>query len=446
MLTPGQVVAGRYAIGSRARAGGMGAMFRADDLRGGGAVAVKVVEIEDDLDAARWGREVAGLAGLHHPGIVRYVEHGALEGRARYLVMEWIEGESAAARLAGAGMTAREAVLAGAGAAAALAHAHRHGLVHRDVKPDNLMVRAAPGAVGEAPGSVVLVDFGVARPLAPEMSLTRTGAIVGTPGYLAPEQARGDRSIDARADAFALGCTLYECLSGRRAFGGTSVPAVLVKALLSEPEPLMRAAPALAAEVAALVHALLAKEPAARPGDLDAVAAELRRLAPPPGGAAVRGAAGSAAATVRGPHAVALVAPQPGEGGLSIEAARAAVDGIAGASVARLRDGALALTAAAAASRPAEAAALAAAALALRAVFPRALVALAAGGDATDAAGRLIEAAAIDAAVAPEDRTPPIELDRAAADLLRGTFQVRSEGGRAGQPSFVLLPVSPSPC
>src|SRR5690349_18006701 len=249
MLTAGQVLAGRYAIGARVRAGGMGALFRAEDRARGDAVAVKVVEIEDELDATRFEREVAGLAALDHAGVVRYVEHGALEGRARFLVMEWIDGESAAARLAGAGMTTREAVLAGAGVASALAHAHRHGLVHRDVKPDNLMVRAAPGAVGEAPGSVVLVDFGVARPVAPELSLTRTGAIVGTPGYLAPEQARGDRVIDARADAFALGCTLYECLSGRRAFGGTSVPAVLVKSLLSEPEPLARAAPAVAPEV-----------------------------------------------------------------------------------------------------------------------------------------------------------------------------------------------------
>jgi hypothetical protein len=418
----GQVLANRYAVGQPVRAGGSGALFRAQDLRSGRAVAVKVVEVDDALDAARFAREAAALAGLDHPGIVKYVDHGALAGQAAYLVMEWVDGDSVAARMAGAGMTAREAALAGAAAAESLAHAHRHGLVHRDVKPDNMML---------AGGGIVLVDFGLARAVGADLSLTRTGTIVGTPGYLAPEQARGERHIDARADAFALGCTIYQCLSGRRAFGGTSLPALLVKSLLAEPEPLDRVAPHVPRAIAQLIEALLAKDPAGRPADLDAVAGELRRHAPADGGPVARMTPGGAA-TVRGPRVVALCAPQPGEGAPALDRARGAVDsGGDGVdlAVAQLRDGALVVTSAAG-SRPVEAAQIARAALALHAAFPRALVALAAGGDPVDVAARLIQAAGLDAAVGPDDRVPPVEIDGAAAELLRGAYRVVEDGGR----------------
>src|SRR5262249_5346179 len=156
-------------------------------------------------------REALVLAELMTPGIVRYVAHGVAETGALYLVMEWLDGCDLAERLKTGPMSVDESILVIRQAAAALVPAHQRGSVHRDIKPSNLFL--AGGDVTE----LRLVDFGVARLAEAGGPSTQTGLVIGTPGYMAPEQARGDRDVDARADVFSLGCVLFECLTGRAA-------------------------------------------------------------------------------------------------------------------------------------------------------------------------------------------------------------------------------------
>ena len=200
-MRPGDVVAARFELTRLAATGGMGSVFRARDLLTGEDVALKTIRgCGDEQQAERFEREAALLAQLEHPAIVRYVAHGRCEGQ-HYLVMEWLEGESLSARLWRGPLDHAESVLLGQRVAAALAALHARGIVHRDVKPSNLIL--CDGEVER----VKLVDFGVARSRRAR-ALTTVGAMVGTPGYMAPEQARGERRIDARADIFALGCVL----------------------------------------------------------------------------------------------------------------------------------------------------------------------------------------------------------------------------------------------
>ena len=194
----------------------MGIVFRAVDERSGQDVAVKVLDWE--IDPVRAQREAQVLAATEHRSIVRYIADGITPDGRMFVAMEWVEGETAADHIASAGFTVAEAVAIARQVADALATAHAGGIVHRDVKPANVLL------VGGDVDEVRLIDFGVAR-VAAASSLTRTGMTMGTPGYMAPEQARGDSSIDARADQFALGTVLYEMVSGRFAFdGGVTAP------------------------------------------------------------------------------------------------------------------------------------------------------------------------------------------------------------------------------
>src|SRR5262249_25071549 len=149
-----------------------------------------------------------------------------------YLVMEWIDGETLKMRLEREGLSADESVHMAAIVADALADAHGRGVVHRDVKPSNLLF------VDGDPHKVKLIDFGVARATGDTQRLTEAGVSVGTPGYMAPEQVRSLRDVDARTDLFALGCVLYECLSGRRAFAGGDAVEVWIKIVLAQPTSL----------------------------------------------------------------------------------------------------------------------------------------------------------------------------------------------------------------
>src|SRR5262249_8006718 len=213
------------------------------------------------------------LARLDDPGIVRYITHG-VEGGSQYLVMEWVAGETLARRMQASGLTVDESVELTSQAAQALAVAHRHGVVHRDVKPDNFVFVRAPRM------RVKLVDFGLARAGGDWPALTRSGVLLGTPGYMAPEQARGQRDIDARADVFALGCVLYECLTGRAAFEGGNQLALRTKILLGEPLPVADFCPEAPMRVVTLVERMLAKDRELRPADAGVVAAELATVAP----------------------------------------------------------------------------------------------------------------------------------------------------------------------
>ena len=213
-MTPGTSIAGRFDLLELAGSGGMGSVFRARDRTDGATVAVKLLHDRSPEIRERFAREARVLASLRHPAIVRYLAHGDVPGEGRYLAMEWLEGETLAARLARGPISLAETVAVAARLADALATAHAAGVVHRDVKPENLFLEQGDTVRAK------LVDFGIARVRETSAARTRTGAILGSPGYMAPEQARGARDVDARVDVFALGCVLFECATGKPAFGG----------------------------------------------------------------------------------------------------------------------------------------------------------------------------------------------------------------------------------
>ena len=212
------------------------------------------------------------LGALRHPGIVRYIADGRTRAGELWLAMEWLEGESVQQRLARAGLTATESIALVRRVSEALGAAHERGVVHRDVKPSNLWLTN-----GELE-RVKVLDFGVARITGGDRNRTRTGVMIGTPGYMAPEQARGDRDIGPRADVFALGCLLFECLTGRVVFVGDNIMAVLAKILLEDAPRIGELRPDLPRELDELVARTLAKQPAARPKDGGELAAALEAL------------------------------------------------------------------------------------------------------------------------------------------------------------------------
>ena len=204
-MRKGDLVAGRYELLEFAGQGGMGTVYRAVDRVSGGSAAIKVLHTTTDEAIARFALEARVLSELSHPGIVRYLEHGTTPRGEAYLAMEWLEGEDLSRRLAREPPSPSEALALIGRAAETLAVAHARGVVHRDLKPSNLFL------VGRDLAHVKVLDFGVARLTREQASLTVAGEVVGTPGYMAPEQARGERSVDGRADVFALGCVLFEC-------------------------------------------------------------------------------------------------------------------------------------------------------------------------------------------------------------------------------------------
>lgn len=257
----------RYALAEVLGVGGMAEVRRAtDEADHGRDVAVKLLREAsvDDPDAARLRSEARVLADLHHPGIVRVLDTGVHDGRP-FLVMELV----ARATLKdlclrhGALSPARTARI-GAQLAGALDHVHRAGVVHRDVKPSNVLV--------DDDDRVWLTDFGIARPVDDVAHQTRTGTTVGSPAYLAPEQVRAERTITGAADVYALGLLLLECLSGRRCYPGPAVEAALAR--LTRPPEIPGH---LGTSWVDLLRTMTAIDPATRPSALE-VAARLRRL------------------------------------------------------------------------------------------------------------------------------------------------------------------------
>lgn len=265
------VIDERFELLREAGFGGMGTVYRARDLTTSKDVAVKIVTTPTKAFAERFEREAAVLAELEHPNIVRYVAHGRTSEGEAYLAMEWLEGESVARRLAREPMDLKTAMRLGRDVADALAVAHDRGVIHRDLKPSNLLLT-------EEGARVVVVDFGIAKAKDRAIDLTKSGELVGTPGYIAPEQARGARDLDGRADLFSLGCVLYRCVTGERAFGGDDVLSVLAKLVLVDPPRPRTLRPDMPFALDALIHASLAKAPGDRPRDAGAVRDELDRI------------------------------------------------------------------------------------------------------------------------------------------------------------------------
>ncbi|WP_437274861.1 protein kinase [Sorangium sp. So ce375] len=268
-----EVVEDRFEIERFAGSGGMGDVYRARDRRSGEAVALKVLQSASAADLRRFAREAESLVALRLPGVVQYVAHGTTGAGRPYLAMEWLEGVTLDQRLARGPLSIAEGVTLAARVATTLGAVHRLGIVHRDLKPSNLML------VGGAVERATLLDFGIARDIGLTRSLTAPGAILGTPGYMAPEQARGDSAVDSRADVFALGCVLFECLAGRPAFVGDKALALLVKVVLEEPPRLGELRGGIPGPLERLVARMLSKKALERPRDGAAVAAELAALA-----------------------------------------------------------------------------------------------------------------------------------------------------------------------
>ena len=259
------VLAGRYRLESLIAAGGVGEVWRGRDEVLGRAVAVKLLRAEyasHPETLARFRAEARHAAAVTHPGVAQVYDYGE-DGRP-YLVMELVEGPSLAEVLAGGPLPAARAVDVVAQAAAGLAAAHAAGLVHRDIKPGNLLL---------GPGGVVKVtDFGIAH-AAGSAPVTRAGTLVGTPAYLAPERAAGKPATPV-SDLYSLGIVCYECLTGAPPFTGTAIEV----ALAHQHRPLPPLPPSVPADVAALVTRLTAKDPEERPASAAEAAGQAGRL------------------------------------------------------------------------------------------------------------------------------------------------------------------------
>jgi tetratricopeptide (TPR) repeat protein len=284
-MVPGAVVGRRFVIQSLAGKGGMSEVHRAIDERTGRTVALKIfLEREDkpddgDQSTGRFDLEAEVLAGMGHPSIVEHVAHGVSEDGVRYLAMEWLEGEDLSVRLARGPLSIADATTVVRRIASALGAAHARGVVHRDVKPSNVFLS------GFEIAGAKLIDFGIAR-VRGGARFTKHGEALGTPAYMAPEQARGAREIDAPADVFSLGCVFFECLVGRPPFWADHPLAVMAKILLDETPPVAELRPDVPAPLVQVLNRMLAKDPAARPGDGRAVVELLDGLGRAAGAAA----------------------------------------------------------------------------------------------------------------------------------------------------------------
>ena len=263
-----EVIDDRFMIEQLAGFGGMGQIYRARDLRTHSLVALKIMHDAERLELERFAREAQVLATLSHPGIVRYIDHGITADGDPYLVMEWLSGETLSTRLQRTQLTVAEALALGRRAASALGAIHRGGVVHRDIKPTNLYLRDS------MIDKVVLIDFGMARRPLADSKLTVTGTMLGTPGYIAPEQVNGV-NLDGRADIFSLGCVLYRCISGQAPFRGPDALRMLVNGTPEQLPRLREFRPSIPEALDDLVARMLARSPEDRPPSGDAVASEL---------------------------------------------------------------------------------------------------------------------------------------------------------------------------
>ncbi len=302
-LAPGTFL-GPYEITGPAGAGGMGEVYRARDTRLDRQVAIKVLPSHLSGDAAlraRLEREARAISQLNHPNICTLHDVGN-DGGVTFLVMEYLEGETLAARTARGPLPLPAALRVAMPVAEALDRAHGSGIVHRDLKPSNIFLVRAPGA--SSPPLVKLLDFGLAKAAASPLAvgesaptaalLTGEGAILGTLQYMAPEQLEG-REVDARADIFAFGAVLYEMLTGQPAFRGASQASLIASILTRDPPPVSTAIAGMPPFVDHVIAGAVAKDPAERWASMHDVLLQLRWIAEHPSVAAAATAAPPAA-------------------------------------------------------------------------------------------------------------------------------------------------------
>jgi len=264
----GSVIDGTYIIEAMIGRGGMGAVYLASHRRlQGKKVAIKMLhaDLGGDEILARFKREADIASQLDHPNIVKVENYNKLADGTPFIVYEYLQGESLAQRLADGGAMPIETVfsiLRQVGSA--LSAAHRAGIVHRDLKPQNIFLQ--PSEVdGRAVEVAKVLDFGISKMRGSQTVKTQEATLLGTPQYMAPEQATGQHSnVDERTDIFALGTIIYEMVSGVPAFSGASIPEVVFKVVYEQPRPLAEVAPKLASVLALAIGKAMAKAPADR--------------------------------------------------------------------------------------------------------------------------------------------------------------------------------------
>jgi len=298
-----EALSGRYELGERLGSGGMSNVYKATDRILERTVAVKVLAehlSDDERFVARFRREALAVAKLIHPNIVQVYDTGVDEGR-HYIVMEYVEGRSGAQILRKGPVEPEVAAEIGIQACAGLDYAHRRGIIHRDVKPGNLMIVGGPVGGGEM--TVKLTDFGIARAIE-QTRITQVGSVVGTAAYLAPEQVRGEEATPA-TDVYALGVVLYQFLTGRLPYEGSSLAELAVRQQNERPLPPDAYNGDVPRPLSAAVMRALEGDPGTRYASADELATGLRLglegvepAAPPEAGtAATRVLGGETAAT-----------------------------------------------------------------------------------------------------------------------------------------------------
>ena len=262
-MTQRRLLGGRYELGGVVGRGGMAEVYRARDIRLGRIVAVKTLRADlarDPSFQARFRREAQSAASLNHPSIVAVYDTGEdMVGPTPvpYIVMEYVDGRTLRDLLRdGRRLLPERALEITAGVLRALDYSHRNGIVHRDIKPGNVMLTRA--------GDVKVMDFGIARAVSDaQATMTQTAQVIGTAQYLSPEQARGER-VDARSDLYSTGCLLYELLTGRPPFTGDSPVAVAYQHVRENPIPPSRVDPEIPAWADSIVLKAMAKDPGNR--------------------------------------------------------------------------------------------------------------------------------------------------------------------------------------
>jgi serine/threonine protein kinase len=282
----GEVFAGKYRLDTMLGSGGMGEVYRAENLGLGRAVAIKLLREEHGESSEvvmRFLREARAANIVRHPNVVDVLDIGQAEDGTPFIVQELLEGEDLAhyVHARGGRLSADETVQLLIPAIDAVAYAHRRGVIHRDLKPENIFLARDPT------GAVVpkLLDFGISRIVAAEeQRMTATGMSIGTPAYMSPEQIRADKVVDARTDVWSLGVILYEVLAGVLPFQSSSHTGLFVKIVTEAPVPLAVALPGVSPRLAAVVEKCLSARVEGRYGSAADIARDLRTLLgiPPP--------------------------------------------------------------------------------------------------------------------------------------------------------------------